>query len=365
MIILKRIKNGPYVKHPKFQIRCNHKNSNFNYIPKEFDLKTTLKNEKEIIIKERSYPKQKYTEKYYALEAIEQDDENMGEIIIPTISIEGLNQSLIPEKLLKTSCIIPSSATNSTIINRAKHIASQLGIPLIETLSQAKTNPDIRFILNIGQISLSLSYINKKTNDVHTVKTSLENEYLKRTYDKSKSIQEEKKRPLIKAIQTGISNPTILDATGGFGVDAFSIAYVGYNITILERNPIMYALLYDSMMRASQNHKIKPIIDRMKLLHADAFNYLEEIEEKPDVIYLDPMYPSIQKRKALSKLPITIARELLFDEKEQTKELLDLAKKHAKHHTVLKRPINASNPGANKVFKSKDHLWEIYYSNKD
>lgn len=363
MIILKRIRHDSILKHSSYQARYAHKNSNV-YIPKEFDVKSVLKNKKEYIVKERTYPKQKFTERYYAIEDFEEDDSDELEIIIPTISIEGLDQTLFPEKLMKSSCVIPSIATDKNMSDRAKLIASQLRIPLIETLAKAKANPDIKFILNVGTISLSLIYVNKKTNDIYTVKSSLESEYSKKTYDKSKSIKDEMKRPLIKAILNGVQNPSILDATGGFGIDAFSVAYVGNHITILERNPLMYTLLYDSMMRASQNEKIKPIIDRMTLIHADAFNYLENVEDKPDVIYLDPMYPSVSKRKSLSKLPMTVARELLSDEKEQTNELLELARKHAKHHTVLKRPIKASNPDADKVVKSKQHLWEIYFSHK-
>lgn len=51
-----------------------------------------------------------------------------------------------------------------------------------------------------------------------------------------------------------ITETTVLDGTGGLGIDAFIMAYLGAQVTVLERSPIVYTLLKDGLNIAVQVH---------------------------------------------------------------------------------------------------------------
>ena len=48
-----------------------------------------------------------------------------------------------------------------------------------------------------------------------------------------------------------ITNPTVLDLTAGMGGDAFVLASLGAQVTLVERNPFVHALLDDAFGRAA------------------------------------------------------------------------------------------------------------------
>lgn len=61
--------------------------------------------------------------------------------------------------------------------------------------------------------------------------------------------------PIVRACSISgkpISSVRILDATAGLGVDAFTLASLGFNVTVVERDIIIYALLADAFHRAKQ-----------------------------------------------------------------------------------------------------------------
>lgn len=316
------------------------------------------------IVMENVYSSQKFIERHYKeVHPKTKKSKVSNDLIIPTINIEGFNNSLVDEKLLKSVCIVPSNATKASILKRAEYLSGQTGFKLLPTLAKVKLNPDIDFVLQIGEVQFSLIYFDRINNTKDTVSTSFEKEYKKKVYDTTRSaVEYEKKRPIIKAIEHNILNPKVLDATGGFGIDAFSMAFCGLNVTVIEKNPLMYALLYDSLQIAKQNEHMKPIANRMTIVHADSMQYINDMEEKPDVIYLDPMFPSVTKKvKSKSKLPISTAKVLLGQENTHTEDLLRIARNSAKHHTVLKRPNKKTeSQDVHSMYHSDAHRWEIY-----
>lgn len=102
-----------------------------------------------------------------------------------------------------------------------------------------------------------------------------------------------------------ISNPTVLDLTAGMGGDAFVLASLGAEITMIERNPVVHALLKDALDRASlkDDAELKMILQRLTLIKQSSKEYLEQLNELdyPDVIYLDPMFPSRTKSAQVKK----------------------------------------------------------------
>lgn len=120
-----------------------------------------------------------------------------------------------------------------------------------------------------------------------------------------------RQQPLARAV--GIKKdhmPTVLDATAGLGRDAFLLACCGCQITLLERSPLLYALLNDALQRAQP--VLSDIIERMQLHQADAQEYLQQ-SVSYDVIYLDPMYPE-RSKTALVKQEMRIVRDVVGDD---------------------------------------------------
>jgi 16S rRNA (guanine1516-N2)-methyltransferase len=129
------------------------------------------------------------------------------------------------------------------------------------------------------------------------------------------------------------STPTIIDATGGLGRDSFILASLGFAVTILERSPIIHALLQDGIERAKG--KI-PAIDRLTLLNANAITWLPSLPVKPDIIYLDPMFEE-RKKSARPKKEMLIFHDIVGDD-EDAATLLTAALACARHRVVVKRP---------------------------
>ncbi|OGT06391.1 MAG: hypothetical protein A2103_04610 [Gammaproteobacteria bacterium GWF2_41_13] len=141
---------------------------------------------------------------------------------------------------------------------------------------------------------------------------------------------------IAKAI--GKNNKSVLDATAGFGYDAFLLASLGYSITLVEQSLIVSALLADGLNRAKQNKTLEPIIQRMRLITNNSIDYLNTLTSKPDVIYLDPMFP-VSKKTAKSKKEMQILQSLIGGSQESHLHLLlKSARQCAKNRVVVKRP---------------------------
>ena len=171
-------------------------------------------------------------------------------------------------------------------------------------------------------------------------------------------------QPLAKAIGLKkAANPTVIDATAGFGRDAFVLANLGCNITLIERNPLIASLLDDALQRASNNVNIAEVITRMSLISQDATAYLKSLQRThcPDVIYMDPMYPSREK-SALVKKDMRLLHQLAGPDTD-SEQLLNTARKMALKRVVVKRPKSAPFVGNQKPttsIESKNTRYDVY-----
>ncbi len=157
---------------------------------------------------------------------------------------------------------------------------------------------------------------------------------------------EGRKQPLARAV--GLkhgAHPSVLDATGGLGRDAFVLATLGCCVQVVERSPIVAALLHNGLTRARADAVTVSITERMTLANADARSYLHTLSDahRPDVVYLDPMYPQRDK-SALVKKEMRVLRMLLGDDQD-AEELLAAARHCARHRVVVKRPRGAAPLG--------------------
>ena len=137
-----------------------------------------------------------------------------------------------------------------------------------------------------------------------------------------------------------ISEPTVLDLTAGMGGDAFVLASLGATLTMVERNPAVHALLKDALDRAhlKSDTDLQSILARLSLIKQHATDYLNQLNEAdyPDVIYLDPMFPSRNKSAQVKKEMQFFHDIVGADEDSEDVFLLALGK--AKKRVVVKRP---------------------------
>jgi 16S rRNA (guanine1516-N2)-methyltransferase len=144
---------------------------------------------------------------------------------------------------------------------------------------------------------------------------------------------------------------SIVDGTAGLGTDAYIMAAMGCQVTMLEKSAIMAALLDDGLKRGinSADPLLKSHLHRMTLYFTDVISYLNAIDTsviKPDVVYLDPMFPARDKSAKVKK-DMALMQKLL-PANDDVEEMLDIALRCAGKRVVLKRPGKA-NPKAMKA----------------
>jgi 16S rRNA (guanine1516-N2)-methyltransferase len=155
-------------------------------------------------------------------------------------------------------------------------------------------------------------------------------------------------QPVAKAvgIKSGYT-PRVLDATAGLGRDAFVLASLGCEMTLIERTPVAYLLLKDGLSRAQQDTHIAEIANRMQLHFGDGRAWLAEraagagplAAQEFDVVYLDPMFPEPGKR-AKSKKEMAAFQTLIGGD-EDADALLAPARQIALKRITVKRPRHA------------------------
>ncbi len=171
-------------------------------------------------------------------------------------------------------------------------------------------------------------------------------------------------QPLARALGLkGGKKPMVIDATAGLGRDAFVLATLGCQVTLIERSPVIAALLKDGLRRALQDVVTAEIASWMQLLQGDAAQLITELP-RPDVIYLDPMYPESGK-KARVKKEMQLFRQLVGPDLD-SEALLEVALVHALKRVVVKRPAKAvpiDGPQPSASINSPNTRYDLYFTN--
>jgi len=150
-----------------------------------------------------------------------------------------------------------------------------------------------------------------------------------------------RQQPLARAIGGRLdrrlgNTQEVIDATAGFGHDAFLLACMGNEVLAIERDPIIHLLLDESRTRAIQDPTLGPVVgDRLRVLHGDSTELLPSMDSV-DVIYLDPMFASSTRSSALPKKRAQILRSLV-PATGGVVELFEAARARARKRVVVKR----------------------------
>lgn len=130
-------------------------------------------------------------------------------------------------------------------------------------------------------------------------------------------------------------SPTVLDLSAGFGQDAFVLASLGCQVTMVERCEVMARLLADGLRRFYLEEP--EMQTQLRLVHQNAATTLISLDTiLPDVIYFDPMYPDTGNT-ALNKKEMQVLRMLAGDDIDAV-DVLMLARSRALKRIVIKRP---------------------------
>ena len=143
---------------------------------------------------------------------------------------------------------------------------------------------------------------------------------------------------LVKIAKTKTEPPVAIDAAAGMGEDALLLAAAGYTVYLFERDAVIAALLSDTIERAKRNPALKEVVDRMILTEGNSIELMSSIPEKPDLIYLDPMFPARSKSGLVNKKLQLIQK--LEQPCAQERELLEAALSLRPKKIVVKRPLN-------------------------
>lgn len=176
-----------------------------------------------------------------------------------------------------------------------------------------------------------------------------------------------RKEALARALGLKTKAPKkIIDATAGAGRDSFILACLGFEVTLLERSPVIFDLLNQAIEHAKSQPDLQPILEKMHLQKADAIHWLAALDKNalPDIIYLDPMFPPRKKSAAVKKTMQQL--HALVGEDNDADHLLQTALSCANERVVVKRsrlakPLAALKPNLSLIGKSS--RFDIYLIN--
>lgn len=147
---------------------------------------------------------------------------------------------------------------------------------------------------------------------------------------------------VVKAVAGRSKEPlTVIDATAGLGRDSFILAAAGFTVTSIERHPAIACLLWDGLDRACLSAEGSVAADRISLHWGVAHTVLSNLpeSERPDVVYMDPMFPE-RTKQALVKKEMRLFRDVVGDDLDG-EALLQVAMATARKRVVVKRPRKA------------------------
>ncbi len=149
-----------------------------------------------------------------------------------------------------------------------------------------------------------------------------------------------KNEPLSKALGKGDKGLALLDLSAGLGIDSFFLFQLGYNVTAIERNPVIYmALACAEAQLPEPDHK------NIKFIFADSIGYLKSLKSSDDhfdVGYFDPMFPA-KKSKALPRQEMVFFKKMVGEDLDAAQVVDYVIKNKLFKRFVVKRPLSAES----------------------
>lgn len=211
---------------------------------------------------------------------------------------------------------------------RAGDLARELGLPLLQP-----GTPSPALLLTLTEQRLELRQTGKNAATPLFVDFATGSLAFRRRQAGSR------KEAVARAVGIrGADAPTVLDVTAGLGQDGFILASLGCRVHLVERSAVVAALLADGLRRGAMEPTLNAIIPaRLRLTRGDGLEILASWQgERPQVVYLDPMYPQ-RGKSALARKEMRLLRLLVGDD-QNSAGLLAAALAVATRRVVVKRP---------------------------
>ena len=168
---------------------------------------------------------------------------------------------------------------------------------------------------------------------------------------------------LLKACSNKQRNiKTVLDLTAGWGIDSFTLAWHGQQVTLLEQNELIHAIVTYSLNRLAAEHHGAAVAERISIENTNANSYLQSLgaNHEYDCIYLDPMFPR-HKSSAKPAKDMQILQALTAN--VEIDSCFELALQTARRRVVVKRPAKAAQLSSLKpdlVYREKTIRFDVY-----
>jgi 16S rRNA (guanine1516-N2)-methyltransferase len=146
----------------------------------------------------------------------------------------------------------------------------------------------------------------------------------------------------------------VLDGTLGLGKDAMHLLACGVEVVGVERHPVLFFLLQQSVQSDLPSTSTLPV------LFGDVSSHLREWGTRVEALYLDPMFENI-KQKSAPKKGLAFLRSLTVCDTDVT-EVGVRALQFGVKRVVVKRPLKGDHLAGkpNIVFKGKLVRYDVY-----
>ncbi len=233
-----------------------------------------------------------------------------------------------------------AESTDQADVARAVSLAGELSLPLIESTAKASRNngrctedPDLLLVVGTERLELRLN--RPRSRGVYVDFVGGATGYRRRS-------GVTRRQPLARAVGIRGDAPSVVDATAGLAGDAFLLCCLGCTVVAVERSPVLGRLIQDGLERALKSSVpvLIEVLERMTLVVDDSRIVLRGWRgDRPDVVYMDPMYP-LEAKRSPAKKEMQICRLLVGDDADAG-ELLAVARDTARLRVVVKRPRHA------------------------
>jgi 16S rRNA G966 N2-methylase RsmD len=333
-------------------------------------------------------------------------DGNIVKLRFSSTSTNNASVTSIDGNSLSAGVCVVDFELDEPLRKIANDLSSKLSVPLIHTSSVNIYSFGIYVVPyacgNIQGYAIGINSLLPQSNDSKKRQSGMsfgnaepfvldfcplaENRLVKR------SMGQTGKDLLVKAVapkRMRVNGASVLDLTAGLGQDSLVLAQSGASqVQMVEKNPIVSTLLGDALRRlhlltSCNDYQIQKralyLSERLKLTEGDGCHEARRIaqteptDSRPDVCYLDPMFPPRTKSSKVKK-GMQLLHGLLESQKITTDSLLQeqceaefllAAYDAALHRVVVKRPKNAPVFGGSVLVPSHQisgsvNRWDVY-----
>ena len=163
----------------------------------------------------------------------------------------------------------------------------------------------------------------------------------------------------------GKKTHSVIDASGGWGGDAILMCMQGYQLTIIERVPLMAALIDDALVRLAGSPLFQGKgLTLPKVICGEASTILPSLVGNADCVYLDPMFPPKKKKSAASNKQMQLLQWLLGEDLDASDTAISAYNNFPR--VAVKRPDYAQSLAQDEIglpevkFSSKLVHYDVY-----